>query len=126
MDLYRQDLIDHYKNPRNYGRDVDANVIMELENISCGDKIVLFIKLNKNKIESIKFVGEGCAVAIASTSKLTESYVGKSIPEVLNLTAENFLEVHNIIVTISRIKCATLGFETLKKALKSVDPKQKI
>jgi nitrogen fixation protein NifU and related proteins len=123
MDIYRQDLIDHYKNPRNYGKNVDADVIMELENISCGDKITLYLEIKDDKVKSIKFEGEGCAVAIASTSKLTETYVGKSVSEILDLNAEKFLQDQNITVTISRIKCATLGFETLKKALKSVDPK---
>jgi len=121
MDIYRQELIDHYQNPRNYGRLVDADVIMELENISCGDKVELFIKLKSGKIDEINFEGEGCAIAIASASILTERAKGKKASELEGLSLEDFLKILKVELTISRIKCAGLSLETLKKALKSVD-----
>lgn len=121
MDIYRQELIDHYQNPRNYGRLVDADVIMELENISCGDKVELFIKLKSGKIDAINFEGEGCAIAIASASILTEHAKGKKASELEGLSLEDFLKILKVELTISRIKCAGLSLETLKKALKSVD-----
>lgn len=121
MDIYRQELIDHYQNPRNYGQLIDADVIMELENISCGDKIKLFIKLKSDKIEAINFEGEGCAIAIASASILTEHAIGRKVAELEKLNLEEFLKLLKTELTISRIKCAGLSLETLKKALKSVD-----
>ncbi len=123
MDIYRQELIDHYQNPRNYGRLIDADVIMELENISCGDKISLFVKLKSGKIEKISFEGEGCAVAIASASILTEYSIGKKIKSLEKLSLEDFVKVLKVELTLSRLKCAGLSLETLKKALKSVDQK---
>lgn len=123
MDIYQQELIDHYQNPRNYGRLIDADVIMELENISCGDKISLFIKLKSGKIEKISFEGEGCAVAIASASILTEYSIGKKIKSLEKLSLEDFVKVLKVELTLSRLKCAGLSLETLKKALKSVDQK---
>lgn len=121
MDLYRQELIDHYHNPRNFGPIVDANVIIELENISCGDKIRLFVKTKDDKVEAISFEGEGCAVAIASASKLTEYALGRPVAELKKLTVTDFLKILNVELTVSRLKCAGLSLETLKKALNSVD-----
>lgn len=126
MDIYRQDMIDHYQNPRNYGEIVDADAIIELENSSCGDKIKLFVKLKKDKIDEISFTGEGCAVAIASASKLTEYAKGKDIKQIQKLTTEDLLKIIKVELTISRIKCANLSLETLKKSINSVDHKQKI
>lgn len=126
MDIYRQDMIDHYQNPRNYGEIVDADAIIELENSSCGDKIKLFVKLKKDKIDEISFTGEGCAVAIASASKLTEYVKGKDIKVIKDLTTEDLLGIIKVDLTISRIKCASLSLETLKKSVKLVDRKQEI
>lgn len=119
-------MIDHYQNPRNYGEIVDADAIIELENSSCGDKIKLFVKLKKDKIDEISFTGEGCAVAIASASKLTEYAKGKDIKQIQKLTTEDLLKIIKVELTISRIKCANLSLETLKKSINSVDRKQKI
>lgn len=126
MDIYRQDMIDHYQNPRNYGEIVDADAIIELENTNCGDKIKLFVKLKDDKINQVNFVGEGCAVAIATASKLTEYAKGKSVEHIMNLTTEDLMDIIKVELTISRIKCANLSLETLKKSLNSVDRKQKL
>ena len=126
MDLYREDMIDHYQNPRNYGEIVDADAIIELENSSCGDKIKLFVKLKGNKVDEISFIGEGCAVAIASASKLTEYAKGKELSHIQQLTTDDLLEIIKVELTISRIKCANLSLETLKKSINSVDRKTKI
>lgn len=121
MDIYREELIDHYQNPRNYGTIVDANVTIELENISCGDRIQMWVKTEKSIIKEISFEGEGCAVAIASASILSDYAKGKTIKELVNLKLEEFLKLLKVELTISRIKCASLSIETLKKALNSVD-----
>lgn len=125
MDLYREDMIDHYQNPRNYGEIDDANVIIELENSNCGDKIKLFVKVKGNKIQKVSFTGEGCAVAVASASKLTEYAKRKDINHIKKLTTKDLLKLIRVELTISRIKCATLSLETLRKSVNSVDPKQK-
>ena len=119
-------MIDHYQNPRNYGEIVDADAIIELENSSCGDKIKLFVKVIDDKIVDLSFTGEGCAVAIASASKLTEFAKGKDIKEIQKLTTDDLLKIIKVELTISRIKCANLSLQTLKKSINSVDHKQKI
>ncbi len=121
MDIYREEFLDHYHNPRNYGEIIDANAIMELENVSCGDKIKLWVNIKDGKIRDIKFQGEGCAVAIASTSVLTEYATGKSIEALLKMDFAELSKLLKVEFTISRIKCASLGLETLKKALNTVD-----
>ena len=118
-------MIDHYQNPRNYGEIDDANVIIELENSNCGDKIKLFVKVKGNKIQKVSFTGEGCAVAVASASKLTEYAKRKDINHIKKLTTKDLLKLIRVELTISRIKCATLSLETLRKSVNSVDPKQK-
>lgn len=121
MDIYREELIDHYQNPRNYGKIVDANVTIELENISCGDRIQIWLKTRNGLINEISFEGEGCAIAIASASILTDYAKGKRIEELIALKLEEFLKMLKVELTISRIKCASLSIETLQKALNSVD-----
>lgn len=121
MDIYREELIDHYQNPRNYGAIIDANVTIELENVSCGDRIQMWVKTENGIIKDIGFEGEGCAVAIASASILSEYAKGKTIDELISLQLEDFLKLLKVELTISRIKCASLSIETLQKALNSVD-----
>lgn len=121
MDIYREELIDHYQNPRNYGAIIDANVTIELENVSCGDRIQMWVKTENGIIKDIGFEGEGCAVAIASASILSEYAKGKTIDELISLQLEDFLKLLKVELTVSRIKCASLSIETLQKALNSVD-----
>ena len=120
MDIYREKLLDHYNNPRNFGLLVDADAIIKLENISCGDSISLAVKVEKGVITDAKFEGEGCAVAIASASILTEYVIGKTVNEVKSIDLERLQELLGIQLTLSRIKCANLSLETLQKALKII------
>lgn len=121
MNIYRQQMLDHYKNPRNFGSIEDADATMELENLSCGDKIIIYFKLQGDKVESVMFEGEGCAVAIATASQLTGYLKGKSIKQVKKLTYEDLAKVINIELSLTRIKCANLSLETAQKALDTVD-----
>lgn len=118
MNIYREELIDHYQNPRNYGQLIDADVIMELENVSCGDKVKLYLKLDQEKVEDISFEGEGCAIAIATTSLLTEYVKGKTLTKLRKFELEDLLKLIKVELTVSRLKCANLSLETLKKAIK--------
>ena len=124
MDIYREKLLDHYNNPRNYGKLVDADAIIKLENISCGDSIELYLKVENGKAVAINFEGEGCAVAIASASMLTEFAVGKTIEEIKQIDFDELQKILGIQLTLSRIKCANLSLETLQKALKSIENNQ--
>lgn len=117
--LYREQLLDHYKNPRNYGNIADATSTAELQNLSCGDEIKMHTKIDGDVLSDIKFEGEGCAICIASASILIEESLGKSKKHVLDMSFSDLQKIIGIEVSPSRIKCAHLGLLTLKKALGS-------
>lgn len=129
-DIYREIILDHFKNPRNFGKLKNATSSFSLYNSACGDKITIDIVI-KNKgqttdnkiIEEIKFTGEGCAISIASASMLTEKVMGKGIEEVQKLNTEDMLKMLGITLTPTRLKCALLPLEVLHKNLKLVTNK---
>jgi nitrogen fixation NifU-like protein len=110
-------ILDHYKNPRNFGTIEDADLSYEEGIPSCGDVIRLDLKIRNNKLEDIKFSGTGCAISQASVSILTENVTGKEIENVISLTDHDMLEALGGQVSPIRFKCALLGLTVLKKAL---------
>ena len=123
MDIYRENLIDHYNNPRNFGNMPKSSTSAELENVSCGDLIKMQVNVKDGIIKDIMFNGEGCAVAIASASMLTEHIKGKSIEYAVNYTFTDLEKLLGVELSPSRIKCANLGLEALKSSLKSLTKK---
>lgn len=121
MDIYRQLILDHYKNPRNFGHLEKPDAVVEENNVSCGDRIVMEIytaeKKGKRYVRDIRFSGEGCAISQASASLLTEKVMGMSMQDVLTLKTEDILELLGTSLTPSRIKCATLALEVLQKTV---------
>ena len=117
--LYREVILDHYKNPRNHGTMEDADAHAEGKNPLCGDETEIFVKFGSDgaTIEDIKFHGRGCAISQAATSMLTEMVKGKQASEVATLTRDDILEEVGIPLTPVRLKCALLGLTTLKLAL---------
>ena len=110
--------MDHYKNPRNFGKIEDADLTNYENNPLCGDEIEVFIKLNSNKIENIKFDTKGCAISIATASILSEYLKGKDLNEVNKLKKEDILKMINVDLSISRIKCAMLSLVVVKNSLR--------
>jgi len=110
-------ILDHYKNPRNFGTIEDADFSYEEGIPSCGDVIRLDLKIRNNKLEDIKFSGTGCAISQASVSILTENVAGKEIEDVISLTDHDMLQALGGQVSPIRFKCALLGLTVLKKAL---------
>ncbi len=110
-------ILDHYKNPRNFGTIEDADLSYEEGIPSCGDVIRLDLKVNNNKLDDIKFSGTGCAISQASVSILTENVVGKEIGDILSLTDHDMLDALGGQVSPIRFQCALLGLTVLKKAL---------
>jgi nitrogen fixation protein NifU and related proteins len=118
MDIYREIILDHYKHPRNFGHLEAPDAKIEENNVTCGDRIVMEIQVNKKKeIEAIRFSGEGCAISQASASMLTEKVAGKKIDMVMQLSSEDILKMVGTTLTASRVKCATLSLEVLQKAV---------
>jgi nitrogen fixation NifU-like protein len=118
-ELYRENILDHYKNPRNHGVMEDPDAHAEGKNPLCGDETEIFVKFGSDgaTIEDIKFHGRGCAISQAATSMLTEMVKGKQASEVATLTRDDILEEVGIPLTPVRLKCALLGLTTLKLAL---------
>ena len=117
-DIYREIILDHYRNPRNKGKLPDADVSIHDSNPLCGDEIDMHLKVDGDKIKDIKFEGRGCAISQASASMLTEMVSGKPLTSVKDLTKDDILE--NIGLTNlgpARIKCALLSLKVLKSAV---------
>lgn len=112
-------ILDHYKNPRNFGATgFESTHSALLENLSCGDKIETFIKIEDNKINDLRFTGEGCSITIGAMSLISDELIGMALEEVSKLDYENFVkEVIGIDLTPARVKCAVLGLEAVKKAI---------
>ena len=119
MDIYREKLLDHYHNPRNYGKLTNATNQIQLENISCGDAINMQVQTSKKTLKKVKFTGEGCAIAIAAASFLSEHAQGKTLEVLRQLQLTDLLKLMGIELTLSRRKCASLSLESLKAAINS-------
>ena len=118
-ELYREVILDHYKNPRNHGELDPADCRAEGMNPLCGDEITVTVRLGADgeTIEDVRFIGRGCAISQASASMLTELVKGRSAHEVAAMEKEELLDEVGIPLTPVRLKCALLGLSTLKHAL---------
>lgn len=137
QDLYREVILDHNRSPRNFGELEDADRVIEGVNPLCGDKMTLYLKLNGDTVEDIRFTGTGCAISVASSSLMTERVKGASMTESMKLferihdmlTAPEFdaksanedLEKLAVLSGVreypTRVKCASLAWHALKNAL---------
>ena len=118
MDLYRDEILDHYKHPHNFGNLADATAEHEEYNPLCGDQIRLQITNDKGQITNVGFTGEGCAISTAATSLLTDYIKGKNVEDLKGLDGKQVLEILNMEdISPARLKCALLSFEALKKLL---------
>jgi nitrogen fixation NifU-like protein len=116
-DLYRENILDHYKRPRNFGRPESFDLEFEDTNPFCGDEQHVFITLgDDDRVESVAFEGKGCAISTAATSMLTEELAGKSREELLRLPRDFVLDLLGIEISATRMKCAMLGLKVVKSA----------
>lgn len=118
--LYRDIILEHWKNPQNYGVVQNADLDVEQSNPYCGDRIRLTIKLADGKIKEISFNGEGCAISKASASLFTEEIKGKFLADLKTIESKDVLALLGIILTPTRTKCALLVFSTLNKGLEAL------
>ena len=118
-DLYREVILDHYKNPRGHGLLEGADVSADGQNPLCGDEVSIYVAFGDDgdTIDEVKFEGRGCAISQAATSMLTELVAGRSAREIAELPKDELLEEIGIPLTPVRLKCALLGLSTLKLAL---------
>ena len=118
-DMYREVILDHYKNPRGHGVIEEADATAEGMNPLCGDEVAIYVAFGEDgeTIEEVKFSGRGCAISQASTSMLMEMVQGRTATEVGELSRDELLEEIGIPLTPIRLKCALLGLGVLKVAL---------
>jgi nitrogen fixation protein NifU and related proteins len=114
-DIYREIILDHYRNPRNKGKLSNADVSIHDSNPLCGDEIDIHLRIEEEKVKDIKFEGRGCAISQASASMLTEMIMDKPLTTVKDLTKEDILENIGLMnLGPARIKCALLSLKVLK------------
>ena len=110
-DMYRQQILDHYKNPRNYGEIEDADIEHVGENPMCGDTIKMFVRLadDDETIEYVSFVGDGCAISQASASMLSGELQGRTLESVREMDRDDVVDMLGVELSPMRIKCAVLA-----------------
>jgi nitrogen fixation NifU-like protein len=114
-DFYRENILDHYRNPRNKGQLEDPTHTHEEDNPLCGDVIQIDLHVNDGDvIEQVRFDGHGCAISQASASMLTELIQDKTLEEAKELSKEDILEALGIEIGPVRLKCALLSLKVLK------------
>lgn len=117
MDMYTEIILDLYKNPRNKGHLDNPTHENERNNPICGDELKIQLMIDDNKINDIKFSGQGCAISQASASLLTDKIKNLSIEEAKSLNKDTILDLLHIPISPGRLKCALLCLDTLKGAL---------
>lgn len=117
MSIYKDIILDHYQNPRNFGKLKKPTATISVSNPLCGDKIKMEIAENQNVIKDISFSGEGCAISKASASMLTEYAKGKTKDELRKIDKTFIINMIGFELSPNRLKCALLPLEALIKIL---------
>ena len=112
--LYREYILDHYKNPRNYGRLEHPDITHEENNPLCGDVVGMDFQVRDGVIEDIRFHGRGCAISQASASQLTERLKGMPLDQAKKINKDDVIGELGIDISPARIKCALLSLKVLK------------
>jgi nitrogen fixation NifU-like protein len=110
-DMYRQQILDHYKNPRNYGEIEDPTFTHIGENPMCGDEIRMDVVLDDSEetIEQVAFQGDGCAISQASASMLSQELAGMTVEELEAMDRDDITEMLGVDISPMRVKCAVLA-----------------
>ena len=116
-DLYRDYILEHYRQPHNFGVVEDADASYEGSNPLCGDRITLMLGVSNGVVDRVGFTGRGCAISQASASLLTDEIKGKPLKDVAAFRADDLLDLLGIEISPARLKCAMLSHETLHNAL---------
>jgi nitrogen fixation protein NifU and related proteins len=117
-DLYRDEILEHYRAPHNFGTLDAPDAMHEGHNPLCGDRITLMLAIDTDgRVSDVAFSGRGCAISQASASLLTDEIKGRSLAEVRELTNQDVLDLLGIEISPARLKCALLSLDTLQHAL---------
>lgn len=115
--LYREEILEHYKYPKNKGKLEKPDITYFDTNPLCGDDCQIDIKLKKDRVEEVKFLAKGCAISQAATSMLTEMVEGKSLEEIKKIGKQEILSALGLELGPVRLKCALLCLKVLKSGV---------
>ena len=115
MDIYREEILEHWRSPQNFGQLEHADFVIDQINPLCGDQVTFYFKIKKGKIGEVSFTGKGCAISIASASILSEAIFGKPVSALAKITGRDVLKMIGGPVSPARLKCAFLSLEAVKK-----------
>ncbi|HXT38285.1 MAG TPA: SUF system NifU family Fe-S cluster assembly protein [Chloroflexota bacterium] len=119
-EMYQEQILDHYRHPRNYGSLPSPDATFEDSNPLCGDLVAMDLAFEGERIADIRFRGSGCAISQAAASMLTELAAGMTREEARAITRETVLEEVGVPLSPARVKCALLGHKVLLAALYGV------
>jgi nitrogen fixation NifU-like protein len=115
--LYREIILEHYRQPHHHGRLAEPTVSLEVDNPLCGDRLTIDLLLRDDMVADIAFTGRGCAISQASASILSDELVGKPVAEAAALTRRDMMDLLGVEIGPARLKCALLALRGVKMAL---------
>jgi nitrogen fixation NifU-like protein len=114
-------ILDHYENPRHYGELPGATILQQGSNPGCGDVVTIYLRVDgEARITAISFEGEGCTISQAASSMVTEMFTGKTLDDVETASPDVILDLIGREIVSTRLKCAMLGLNTTKEAVRSL------
>jgi len=117
-DLYRAEILEHYRHPHNFGTLDHPDVVQEGSNPLCGDRLTLMLRIDEQgHVDEVAFTGRGCAISQASASMLTDRIRGLPLAEVAKIGRQDVMDELGIEISPARLKCALLSVETLRRGL---------
>ena len=117
-DLYRDEILEHYREPHNFGTIDEPSAVHEGHNPLCGDRITMMLIVDDaGNVSDVAFSGRGCAISQASASLLTDEVKGRPVAEIEAMTNQDILDLLGIEISPARLKCALLSLDTLQHAL---------
>ncbi len=123
-DLYRDEILEHYRRPHNFGTLPEPDAAYEGSNPLCGDRITLMLDISEDgRVADVAFTGRGCAISQASASMLTDEIRGRTLEDVVALRHQDVLDLLGIEISPARLKCAMLSFDSLQHLLAEVGAK---
>ncbi len=123
MDLYKEELMDTFKNPAHRGSLDNSTVDVHSNNPMCGDQVDLKLVIEDNVVKDAKFDGSACFVSVISSEKLLDYIIGKKLSDIKKISKDDLLNMVNLNLTTSRVKCALLILSALEEALQKYERK---